>query len=177
MPSFRRRTRGFRSGRKARRLEWTGAAVDGFGVLTAGSVGRGYVLLPSQTVAYTDPTLVRIRGEVTVFHQTVAGVLVDGHGAAGIIRWSDPDDTVPAIADSPNPFDRPDLDWIWHTYFHFLGGGTLASSGDRHGIRIEIDSRAMRRLGQADGLMFCITNAHAANDILYSWGARVLLKE
>jgi len=173
------RSRTFSRGRSRpqRRMEWTGASVDGVGVLAPGVTGAAYLLLPSQTAAYTDATLVRLRGAVYVWNSSVAGVLNDFNGAIGVIPWDDIDDTVPTVAERPDPWNNPDLDWVWHSYLYGIGGGTVADQGTMGRTqRIEVDSRAMRRLGENKGLIVCVRN-DGPQDFIYAWGMRCLLKE
>jgi len=153
-------------------MEWLGASQTVFGTLGPGVTSAAYIILPSQAAAFTDATLVRTRGLVVAGGEFGASITADMVGAVGITTWDDNDDTVPAAADRPDPFQDTDHDWLWHAYLYERGQqGTIA------GKHVEIDSRAMRRLGNNKGVLICFRNASAIDDMVFAFGARCLLKE
>ncbi len=172
----RRPTRGssrFKSSSPIRGTEWVSAATGGIVTFTGVSSSvANYIVLPSQARLYTNPTLVRSRGNFRLNSLGSAGVSADLVGGAGLIAWSDRDDTVPA--EPPRPVGDPDLDWIWHTYFHLTGGQTLAS-GYHFGDWV-IDSKAMRKLGADDGVLF-VVQVLSATSGAGGFGVRCLIKE
>jgi len=158
-------------------MEWVSASTTS-GVLVAPSgVASQYIVLPSVTRSYTDPTLVRTRGQVLWADNGVGNL----SAAAGIISWDDINDTPPAAGEVPGPFNQPDQDWLWHCYFYNTAVGTAAnpfSPGHRLMGADSIDSRAMRRLGSGKGVLFVVENASASiNSVRCHFGVRCLLKE
>ena len=155
-------------------MEWLGAATDTFAAVASEERTGSYILLPSQVAAFTDVTLIRCRGHITLRGENTLGIIGDAAGAAGIIRWNDREDTAPIASELPDPFVDTDHDWVWHTFFYKVGGYNLGSGMD---LQIEIDSKAMRRLGNDTGLLMVIRNAVTGDELTYGWGVRCLLKE
>jgi len=168
---FRGRTRS-RSGRSARRMEWIGASTNTTLSPAAGTVIAAYLVLPSEVRALTDPTLVRTRMSVIVT-QVAAGAT---HAAWGLIAWDDQNDTVPT--DPPLPLGSPSMDWILHDWILTTGTGILQYNWSPGFTGLMADSRAMRRLGQSRGLLFCLENGATSSGIINCrFGGRCLLKE
>jgi len=174
------RTRGFanRSGmrpRAQRRMDWVGAARDGFVEVAAETSSQSYLVLPTQVATFTDATLVRTRGIFVVQSVALLGLQVGFHGAAGITVWDDVNDTVPAAGQAPDPFIDPNHDWLWHSYFGRTGG---SSASGTHPILWEavVDSKAMRRMGSTKGVLAIVRNAHS-EALNCFFAARCLFKE
>ncbi len=170
------RTRGssrFRSTSPIRGTEWVSAATGGIQTFPGVSaVSANYIVLPSVARQYTNPTLVRTRGQLVLNSLGSAGVSADCYGAAALIAWSDRDDTIPATP--PRPVGDPDLDWLWHNYFYMTGGQTLASGYQQRDIMI--DSKAMRKLGADQGVLLCI-QVLSTTSAVGGFGIRCLIKE
>ncbi len=110
--------------------------------IAAGALNQGILLGEAELSDLGgEPTLLRTRGELLVAVQALAGVTYLTVGLA-VVDVS-PIGAPPAV----NPFEQPD-DWFW---WHSV---TLADfGGGQRFHRIEIDSRAMRRIqsGAAGG--------------------------
>ena len=171
---FRGSARGPRRG-----VEWISGGFSGAGALftslAAATNVAGYIVAPSVARLYTNSTLVRTRGLLVVRPAVVSGVTSNILGAAGIIAWADRDDAAPAAAEAPRPWTDPDLDWIWHGYL-ILGGGTL-NAESYSDVRLEIDSKAMRKLGADEGVLLCLQNNSTVQPFDYAAGVRCLIKE
>jgi len=182
MPRMRSSFRG-RSRAPRRGVEWIGAARSGAGALFVTVPVTGfdtwYAVLPSQARSYVNPTLVRTRGQAVFSPGLAAGIQSNIVGAVGIIAWSDADDLLPSAAELPDPYNDPDLDWIWHSYLHVPGGG-VAGENDltfSDGVGNPIDSRAMRKLGADQGVMVVVRNESTVQSFSYALGLRCLIKE
>jgi len=175
-----RSKRGFRARGPRRGMEWVSAATVGTITLTAGSFSTNWIVLPSTARAYVNPTLVRTRGQVHLHTDDIAG---EYYGAFGLIAWADRDDTVPDSNNVPRPYQDPDLDWIYHSYFH--ASSTLltevpvwAFGWTDGGPGQSVDSRAMRKLGADDGVLFVMENGSASSgSVETGYGFRCLIKE
>ena len=155
-----------------RGMDWAGGQTGAVISLAPNTFSAGYIVSPSTIrTEYTDPTLVRTRG-MAIFGRTQAGFIA---GAIGIIDWPDVDDVTPAAADIPLPASFADMDWIW--YKHLLGQPVVVSSQLKD-IDIEIDSKAMRRLGNRKGILLVVQSlAISTATFTFGFGARCLLKD
>jgi len=176
---FRSRLRGAPRGGPKRGMEWISAGSATFSTVAPTVLTAVWIVLPTQARTFTNPTLVRTRGQMIVAPIAIAGVDSDMFGAVGVIAWSSRADAI--IAGSPpNPYLDPDLDWVWHSYF-FGAGGTAAPENDHNWMESKsgtaIDSRAMRKLGADDGVMACCYNAAGVGGVSWALGVRCLIKE
>ena len=159
--------------RAARRgMEWVSAATNATRTITSGGgTSADYLVLPSRVRLYTAPTLVRTRCQMQF--STGTGVLF---GAIGVIAWGDRDDIPPT--DSPRPYTDPDLDWVYHQYFFNISGGTVIGGAGDFGPGVPMDSRAMRKLGADEGILFVVeTSTTSLASFQYAFGGRCLIKE
>jgi len=155
-------------------MEWVTAETQASLAVSPATVVAQWIVLPSVVRTYTDPTLIRTRGPVIIVGQGI-GVI---HGAWGILRWDDIDDTVPTALERPSPFSNPDLDWInWGFFANSLSGAQLNYQASIGGAGLDTDSRAMRRLGNRAGVMFVIEVAAGLVGVNLDFGIRCLLKE
>jgi hypothetical protein len=157
-------------------MEWRSASRQASVVVLAGALTSAYIVLPSQARLFTDPTLVRTRGQLHI----IPAINVSVAGAAGIIAWKDPDDVPPTGVEGPRPYNDPDLDWIWHSYiFGLPNNGTGGSDpGVNFFAADAIDSRAMRKLGADEGVLFVVENGvSSSGSMTVLFGARCLIKE
>jgi len=186
MPRFRRSFRG-RSAAPARRVEWNSTFLDFTRAQAA--VGNdtffaGYLSPPSSLQSqFTDPTLVRVRGNYSLAFQTLNATLADSglQVAVGIIPWKDNDDTVPAAANLPSPLLDGEMDWVWHAFqpmstLQIAAAATIDIEGG------EIDSKAMRRMPTGFGLLWVLhvrltATADSAVMVQPQVGCRMLYKE
>ncbi len=162
--------------RPRRPMDWIGATTSAVQTVAAGGIAAQYTVLPSEILTqFTDPTLIRSRGQL-VGYCSVAGLMV---AAVGLISWPDNNDTPPVGVEVPDPLNSATHDWIWHAYMFAWAGTCLnyqASEGSPGGTNV--DSKAMRRLGGRHGVLFCMSNSAvsvgAAN---FLFGFRHLLKD
>jgi len=162
-------------------MEWIGAFFGGadglFSTLGPNAFQANYIVLPSQARSYVNPTVVRTRGQVAVTGENAAGVISNVQGAFGVIPWSDRDDVPPAGGEVPLPFSDPALDWVYHSYL-VAPAGSL--TGGYYPLQFygasAVDSKAMRKLGADQGLLFVIENG-SLDDMIYQAGFRALVKE
>jgi hypothetical protein len=183
----RRFSRYRRGAAPSRRVEWHSTFLE-FPKTTC-PVGQdtffaGY-LSPMSTLqsSFTDPTLVRLRGQWTLGLQTASAMLNDGglQVAVGVIPWKDINDTVPAAVDCPSPLLDGEFDWVWHQFVP-VSGLEMAVAGT---INIEggaIDSKGMRRMPTGFGLLWVATvrlaaTADSAVMAFCQAGGRMLYKE
>jgi len=155
-------------------MDWGAGVGEGLTSVAPGTVNGFYIALPQELRDfYTDPTIVRVRGQVTVRTLTNSAVV----GAFGIIAWSDVNDIPDEM---PNPaLADPYADWLYHSYF-FNGGGPEFSESLHwsDGFATAVDTKAMRKMGNDRGLLFVIENSvFSVASIQYNAGFRYLLKE
>ena len=136
-------------------------------------------LVPTSVTATVEGlTIVRIRGTFLIFLTSV-GSNVDGlTGAVGIGIVTD-EAIAAGVAAVPTPFsDDDDELWMWHHYFHCIGASTSSPSQQPAAtVRMEIDSKAMRKLPQGNSLFAAVevveTGVIAGNSFL---NTRILVK-
>ncbi len=123
---------------------------------------------------YSEPTLVRTRGNFNVYSLGLGGVVFGGFGAAGIILATTDGNGNISV---PSPLAQPDAEWIWFSYWSVRN--TVVGDpiyGATH--RFEIDSRAMRKWSSEESLIF-VMESDINSSSLVGWdaAARFLLKE
>ena len=108
-------------------------------------------------------TLVRTRGEILLRLSTTAGGTTDGMGGAVGIAIASENAFGVGITGIMNPFDDSEWDgWIFHSFFHFNGPATLGSAFQR----IEIDSKAMRKIGALDVLYGAVDTIETGVEVI-----------
>ena len=95
-------------------------------------------------------TIVRIRGDLSVFLTSVAA---DGDGFSGAVGLGIVTADAFAIGPTacPGAFTDPAWDgWMWHSYFYVFGPSQAAAEGAQPAAvqRITIDSKAMRKFDE-----------------------------
>ncbi len=109
-------------------------------------------------VSEAKATIVRIRGSLlmTLNKATTAGDGIVGAVGMGIVST---DAFGQGVASMPGPYDNPEWPgWIWHSYFHVKGvaAQTIGQDVARNSgldVRLEIDSKAMRKWASNEVLM------------------------
>ena len=88
-------------------------------------------------------------------HLTTRGA-ADSGKAIGLGLMIASDDQLAAGATAfPGPLADADADWLWHSYMLLATVTTTAGDNTTAGVaRIEVDSKAMRRVKQNDNLVF-----------------------
>jgi len=144
-------SRGFRSRQSPRRrTEWFqgvgGTAITSVASSSAGFLGGGVV------TTFGEETLVRTRGilDLTMIAVTSPG---DGFFGAVGIGLATSAAVAAGIASVPTPITESGWDgWLWHSFVSVHGGITLIANESSH-QRVEIDSKAMRKV-QDDMTLF-----------------------
>jgi hypothetical protein len=99
--------------------------------------------------------------------------------AAGLIAWDRKDDTVPAIADLPDPIDNGELDWI-NRYVSMWPqeAPNLIVSPSLDDVHL---SKAKRKLGQDKGILCVFSTSVGAGApagiVNFAADIRCLIKE
>ena len=174
---------------QSRRPFWAGGpstAGDGQPIpLSASSSAIGGVAVTPTTESLT---MIRTRGAF-VCHLESATTQGDGfHGAIGIARA-----TLAALAIGvtavPTPITEEGWDgWLYHQYFSINAGGpiTAATTSDIQNqvnnvtaaLRLEVDSKAMRKLTVDEGLYFAIEVIEFGTATMdFSFNSRMLFKD
>jgi len=153
------------------------AAVESAFVTQAAGVLRVTTLVSEATLEETpNPTLVRMRGRFIAHVGGAAGVGAELRWGAGIYLA-----TTRALAAGVTAILRPISDgnsdeWIWWN----TGLVDLETAADSTGLatqRVEIDSKAMRKVGQNKVLVGVVENISAGGQSLdSSMGIRCLFK-
>ena len=119
-------------------------------------------------------TLIRTRGSALIKLVTTAGGTTDGMaGAIGIGVASENAFGVGATA-IMDPFNDSEWDgWIWHSFFHVRGA--LDTEGSVQ--RIEIDSKAMRKIEALDVIYGALSTVETGVEVVaFSADTRQLFK-
>ena len=122
-----------------------------------------------------QPTLMRIRGEVKMF--ATGGVVNDDCTLGLGICLANNLATTAAVL--PGPITDSDFPWIWHSFSSFRRQ-TIETSDTPviNTLRLQIDSKAMRRINPAMELFFCaeLLNSAGTMDINFMPNFRILLQ-
>jgi len=146
--------------------------------MTPHELAANWIVAPAQaaptlgggpSLADIDSTLIR-----TIVNASAAMGLGDSAFTLawmGIIAWDGTDSNI--IPDFPAPSDGS-WDWIWRWPITFMQN----PSPDRVFVHDEIhvttfsESRAMRKLGANTGLLFCLENGSAVEDLWVAYDVR-----
>jgi len=152
------RSRGFvsRSRGPRRKLSWTiGVQTGTDGSAQVLSSTSSQVFTGAAVVALDGTTLVRTRGEFLIFLKSATTAAAGFHGAFGI-GVGNTAAVAAGVGSIPTPIDEENWDgWLYHRYFscisHGVIDGTVSNDGDAinatsAAVRIEVDSKAMRKL-------------------------------
>ena len=167
--------RSFRPRSTQRRgMEWWGGQTSTYVAVADNTIRNDWIILPSTARTYTNPTVVRTRGQMRV---SITSQAISRQGAVGIIAWDWPNDLTPLAPSQPDPWANPELDWMWHSFF--FAPSTVATTEFFYLKGADsIDSKAMRKLGANQGVLMCLRNASTGADALsFQWGVRCLIKE
>jgi len=160
-----RRHSNFGSGRK-RKTTWIGPADQGYvGVASAGAtLVASFDVSQAANSAAIGATIVRTRGMISIRPQSVTADL-DIVGAFGVGVVSSQALAV-GITAVPEPFDEADWDgWmVWRSFSYAL---EVVSEIGEHFIEwdFEVDSKAMRKLGEGDAFVLVAQSQQGAYSI------------
>ena len=120
-------------------------------------------------------TLIRTRGILEIFMITATGAGDGFDGAVGIGVVTLLAFTVGVIA-VPAPITEIEWEgWLWHQMFSYHTP-TAGSEGDpAAALRIEIDSKAMRKVGSEEVIFACAEVIEAGTAVMEMWLASRLL--
>ena len=151
--------------------------------------GTGAILAGTAVQAAVDGlTLIRTRGEFLMYllSATAAG---DGfHGAIGIAKATTAA-IVAGAASVPTPITEEAWDgWLYHRYVSLIAPGpmavataaqeTLQHANVTAAIRIELDSKAMRKQSVDEGFYFAVEfTAHGTAAAEFLMNSRMLVKD
>jgi len=138
------------------------------GSVASGTNGSGQTLASSAATLFgtsflftSDVTIVRQRGEFLAFLESATATADGLFGAIGIAKASTAAVTAGA-ASVPTPITEESWDgWLYHRYFSLMApapiAGGAAADGDLSipttaAVRIEVDSKAMRKIGNLESL-------------------------
>jgi len=123
---------------------WIGETASGITSVTATQVMLIFTGISEATLGST--TLLRSRGNVLCVATPDAAGDSDVLGLGLIVVHSNA--RVAGGVSLPGPINDDGADWLWHQYVPLHSGGITSTTGDNIGsnVRIEIDSKAMRRV-------------------------------
>ena len=150
------RRSGFRQASRARKTRDWGNGPGGSTVTTLTASGKAILGSGIGPTNEQEITLARTRGILELV--MTSGAAGDGWiGAMGIGKTTQQAFTVGGVTSLPGPITEVDWDgWLYHQFFSLHGPAAFASNGTGPFTRnIEVDSKAMRKLGGAE-LLFAI---------------------
>ena len=185
------RSRGFASATRRgprRRTAWgIGPQTGADGSPQAVSASSSVLAAGGASATLEAITLVRLRGELQI-HLLGAALLTNGfHGAFGIGIVKTPAFTA-GIVSMPTPLiDEDDEGWLYHRYFSLISGGPIAAAtaatqedqvnSTSAALRVEVDSKAMRKLDVGDTIFAAIEVIEInLADLSWSFNSRTLVK-
>ena len=171
-----------RSAPQRRRTGWN----DGPGGTAPASISvAGATILGAGVVALQDGlTVARIRGELAI-HLSLA--TASGDGFAGAVAIGGPvsqnafiDIGVTAV---PHPVADADWEgWLWHRFFSvkspvaFSAGAAQNGSDIASSLRVEVDSKAMRKFGEDEAIFAIVEVAEAGTaTVNVAFNSRMLI--
>ena len=174
--------------RSAHRTSWeVGPETSGNGAPQSLSVSGSQLAGTAVAATVDGQTLVWTRGELLMF-LTLATAAGDGyHGAFGIAKATQAAVTA-GVASVPSPITEETWDgWLYHRYFSIFAGGpmavataaqeTLQHAATTAALRIEVDSKAMRKFDQNESLYAVVEVAEHGTAVLeWAFNCRMLFK-
>ena len=141
------------------------------------SVAAAFDLTPTQLLTIVSPTIVRIRGELTLSADFGAGLVLLSW-AAGIVQISRKA-LLSGIAAVPFPM-IDDADWQWFEA-GAIGDGAAGTSPEEDVLHVNIDTKAMRRYEQDDQTMALVvannSQVAAGEELFMVANLSILIKE
>ena len=183
---FRSRSRGSRLGTPNRRQSsWQ----VGPGGTTSVTVATSTTTILGSVANATEDglTVVRIRGELLVMLLT-SNAAGNGFSGAFGIGVASADATAVGVTAVPNPIDDEDWDgWMYHRYFHLRSATALVAADAAKQVdggnacqaclRLEVDSKAMRKLPENMGLFASIQVViSGVASMSHDFNSRILIK-
>ena len=132
-------------------------------------------------------TLIRTRGELLIYLKNSSSIGDGFHGAFGIAKATSAA-VLAGVASVPTPITEEAWDgWLYHRYFSIIGADPIATStastealqnlATTGAVRIEIDSKAMRKFDVNEAFYGCIeVIEHGAGAMEWLFNCRMLFK-
>ena len=170
-----------------RKVGWgVGPKSNTSGAAVSGIAATGPFLgLIGATPTSDGITLVRLRGQTDIFLQTSDALNSGFHGAIGVGIATDAAVAVGVTA-VPTPITEETWDgWLWHHYFSLTTAGAISAAGaalswsgeGESSMRIEVDSKAMRKIAVAETIYCAIEVIEVgAATLSWSFNSRTLSK-
>jgi len=133
-------------------------------------------------------TLIRTRGELTMYLLTAAASENGFHGAFGIAKATSAA-ILAGAASVPTPITEEAWDgWLYHRYFSVMAPGPIAvataaqealqTANVAAALRVEVDSKAMRKWDIDEGLYGCIEVVEVGTATMsWNFNSRILIKD
>jgi len=131
-------------------------------------------------------TLVRTRGELTLWLMTATAAGDGFHGAFGIAKAT----SVAVVAGStPTPMGEKDWDgWLYHRFFSLFAAGPIAvataaqealqTANVTAALRVDVDSKAMRKADDEESFFAVIEVVeHGTATMEWAFNSRILSKD
>ena len=127
-------------------------AMEHTGITTSKSLGSTSTTVAPSTLGRA--TVIRIRGSWWALLDPAAAQDIAEYGI-GLLKAST-EAVVAGVASIPGPLSQPDADWLWMHVTQLASGDATAQNGadGNQFARGEIDTKAMRRFGTNDVLLF-----------------------
>jgi len=170
----------FRQGRIQRPRRESSWGVGPGGTVTTSIANSSSVLVGGGIVPLTDGiTLVRTRGELSLYLSSATAALAGFQGAFGIGIVEAPAFSA-GIASVPTPISEADSEnWLYHTFFSCVAiepTETFSNSGSA-AVRFSVDSRAMRKFDLAKRIYAAIEVVEVGTAVLQvDFDSRMLFK-
>jgi len=132
-------------------------------------------------------TLIRTRGELLLYLSSAASDTEGYHGAFGIAKATSAA-VLAGAASVPTPITEEAWDgWLYHRYIHLMTAGPIAAataaqealqnSNVTAALRVEIDSKAMRKSDVNEAFYACIEMVEIGTAVLrWHFNSRMLFK-
>ena len=133
-------------------------------------------------------TLIRTRGELLMYLKTATSARDGFYGAFGIAKATSAA-VLAGAASVPTPITEEAWDgWLYHRYFSLIAPGpiaaataaqeTLQNAGNISSLRLEVDSKAMRKWDVDEAIFACIEVVEiGAADMDWFFNCRLLTKD
>jgi len=156
----------------------TGWSIGPNGIISRSSTGTS--LFPTAVQSLLDgQTIVRLRGELQARLTSADAVNSGLENAIGFCRVTEEAFNA-GVASVPSPITDADWDgWMYHRYFTLKASAAADLTGPSSGvaIRLEIDSKAMRKLALSDVLVAVVESVESGTAVeQMDLRTRVLLK-
>ena len=134
-----------------RKVGWSPGVASGANGSVQQIVSSSSVIFGTALAAQQDGlTVVRLRGVFVARLTTISGASAGFFGAIGIAKASSAA-IAAGIASVPTPITEIGWDgWLYHTFIQLHGQTATAGDSVMDSVRIEVDSKAMRKLNNEE---------------------------